>query len=426
MKLAFVSLPVAGHLNPMSALAAKVKSRGHEVVFISVPDAERSAAAAGLRFLAVGAEHFPLGAVAEVEKQLSQRQGEDALRFTFGQMAMVTGAILRPLETLLSDEHVEGVVFDTYQPYLELSAIALGLPYVHIANAAPFDVSGNTPLCFFDWKHVSGPEAKRRNLEGVAIFRELLGPSLLSAKEYAKEKAISVAWDDLSATRSKQAWITQLPEAFDFKDSGAGSLFHTGPFIDASVRLPVPFPWERLTGEPLVYASMGTLQNGIEYIFQHIFDVAKQMSGLQFVVSLGKQLGPSTFGTLPGNVILVQCAPQLEILERAAICITHAGLNTVLESLAHGVPMVALPITNDQPGVAARIEASGTGRFLSVAELSTERLRDLLQAVLGDPAYRENARRIGQAIADVDGLSLAAEIIERVLSHRPAEVAVIA
>ena len=54
MKIAFVSLPVAGHLNPMSALAAKVQSDGNEVVFISVADAEARAAAAGLRFVAVG------------------------------------------------------------------------------------------------------------------------------------------------------------------------------------------------------------------------------------------------------------------------------------------------------------------------------------------------------------------------------------
>lgn len=52
MKIAFVSLPVAGHLNPMSALAAKVQSDGNEVVFISVADAEARAVAAGLRFVA--------------------------------------------------------------------------------------------------------------------------------------------------------------------------------------------------------------------------------------------------------------------------------------------------------------------------------------------------------------------------------------
>src|SRR6266853_6737775 len=57
---------------------------------------------------------------------------------------------------------------------------------------------------------------------------------------------------------------------------------------------------------------------------------------------------------------------RLSLLKRAALCITHAGLNTSLESLAQGVPMVAIPVTNDQPGVAARIAYTKTGEFVEV------------------------------------------------------------
>lgn len=52
-------------------------------------------------------------------------------------------------------------------------------------------------------------------------------------------------------------------------------------------------------------------------------------------------------------------APQFAPLEKATLAITHAGLNTALEALARGVPMVAIPITNDQPGVAGRLEWLG-------------------------------------------------------------------
>jgi UDP:flavonoid glycosyltransferase YjiC (YdhE family) len=76
------------------------------------------------------------------------------------------------------------------------------------------------------------------------------------------------------------------------------------------------------------------------------------------------------------------------LLKRATLCITHAGLNTTLESLAHGVPMVAIPIGYDQPGVVARIAHHGTGEFLEVDELTTDRLRGLIEKVLHDPSYR--------------------------------------
>jgi hypothetical protein len=67
---------------------------------------------------------------------------------------------------------------------------------------------------------------------------------------------------------------------------------------------------------------------------------------------------------------LVSYAPQIEILKRSSLCITHAGLNTVLESLSSGVPMVALPITNDQPGVAARIADKKVGVVISPDQAS--------------------------------------------------------
>ena len=72
----------------------------------------------------------------------------------------------------------------------------------------------------------------------------------------------------------------------------------------------------------------------------------------------------------------------MKLLEQATVCITHAGLNTVLESLAQGVPQLAIPITYDQPGVAARIAHKKTGLVTSLAELNAERLAFLLNEVL--------------------------------------------
>jgi hypothetical protein len=111
----------------MLALAAKVQSGGNEVVFISVVDAEARAVGAGLRFLGVGTDHLPLGSTKAVEQQFGTMQGEEGLKFTFDLMGMITGALIRPVEIVLASERVEGVVFDTYQPYMELSALALNL-----------------------------------------------------------------------------------------------------------------------------------------------------------------------------------------------------------------------------------------------------------------------------------------------------------
>ena len=398
----------------MTTLARKLQSRGHDVVFISLPDGEAAVRATGLAFLPCGAKEYPLGSLKERLRWLSKLQGEEALQATLQNVAVRTEAMLNSLPAILTAAEVDAVVVDTVLIYTELAPMSLGMPYVHVANALHFDWSGYTPLCFYDWPHEATPAAWTRNLKGVELFFERLESTTAVAKAFAKRASLDIDWDNHSATFSKLAWITQTPGAFDFESSHWPQQFHhTGPFHDGAGRIEVDFPWERLTGEPLIYASMGTLMNGLADVYRTIIAAAAQRKGVQLVLSIGDQLDPEQIGPLPSNTILVQRAPQLELLKRASVCITHAGLNTVLESLAQGVPQVAIPVTVDQPGVAARIAHKKTGLFVPLKELNVSRLSLLLDHVLNDPIYRDNARYIQAKIAETDGLSKAADLLER-------------
>jgi zeaxanthin glucosyltransferase len=84
----------------------------------------------------------------------------------------------------------------------------------------------------------------------------------------------------------------------------------------------------------------------------------------------------------------------LELLKLASVCITHSGLNTVLESLAQGVPEVAIAVTFDQPGIAARIDHHKSGVVTSLDKLTAARLLSLLGKVLNETTYRDNVRRL--------------------------------
>jgi zeaxanthin glucosyltransferase len=133
----------------------------------------------------------------------------------------------------------------------------------------------------------------------------------------------------------------------------------------------------------------------------------------QLVISLGGA-DPRILGELPGSPIVVRYAPQRKLLTRSFLTITHAGLNTTLESLREGVPLVAIPITFEQPGVAARIRWTRTGDFVRYWSLNSARLRKTLERVVRDPAYRESAERMKAAIAATRGAEHAADIIEKV------------
>ena len=81
--------------------------------------------------------------------------------------------------------------------------------------------------------------------------------------------------------------------------------------------------------------------------------------------------------------------------------------------------MVAIPIANDQPGVAARIAWTGCGEFLSPRRLRAGRLRDLIHKVMQDPKYRDAARRMRDAIERAGGVKRAADIVEQITSSAP-------
>jgi zeaxanthin glucosyltransferase len=412
MRIGFLSPSVPGHLRPMTTLARALQSRNHDVVFMALPDAEPFVRAANLAF--VPACEFPAGSLSKMLYQLSKRQGEDALYFTLLCLGVIAEAMFERLPAMLNGVGVDAVVVDSSHFYVELVPMSLGMPYVQVSNALHFDYSGYTPLCVYDWPHASTSEALARNRKGVARFRKMLRQTHAGARAYAQRVGLKIDWRNPYATISKLAWLTQTPKEFDFKSFHWPSQFrHTGPFHDGTESIGIDFPWERLTGQPLIYASMGPLQHGMPHIFRSIVGAAAAQKDVQLVLSVGDHLDPKEIGPVPSNAILVKSAPQLELLKRASLCITHAGLNTVLEALAQGVPQVAIPVSNAQPGVAARIADKKTGLFLPPKELTASRLSFLLDEVLGNSIYRDNARYFQKVIAGRNGLSAAVDLLER-------------
>jgi len=415
MKFGFVSMPVTGHLNPMTALARKLQSRGNEVVFIGLPDVEPIVRAANLNFVPFCEKEYPVGSVAKGYAPLANLHGLAVVEHSAREIHTARcKSALEHLPEKLAETGVQGLVIDTVHFFVELVAMRLGMPYVHIWNILHLDRSGSSPACFFPWPYETTPEALARNVEGLKKFGGLLAPILAVAKSYAEKNGLQIDWNDPTATVSKLAVITQTPKEFDFPISNWPPQFHyAGPFHDDEGRAQVAFPWEKLTGEPLIYASLGTLVNGMEHVYRAILEAVGRFPETQVVLSVGTKIDPDDLRPIPSNAIIVSTAPQIELLKRASLCITHAGLNTVLEALARGVPIVAIPIGFDQPGVAARVAYHGVGEFVEVGDLTAERLSDLIQRVQANPSYRDRAPYFQRVIARTHGLDLAADVIER-------------
>src|ERR1700750_1986448 len=177
MRIGFLSLPVPGHLNPMTALARKLQSRGHDVVFISLADTAPFVEAAGLPCVPCSEAAYPTGSLGTFVRRLSELSGEDALHFTVNAMMKgYTASLFQSLPETLSKAGVDRIVLDQYQPYVELIPMHLGMPFFQVSNALHVDYTGQTPICFVDWPYETGADALARNMEGVRRARTLLEP----------------------------------------------------------------------------------------------------------------------------------------------------------------------------------------------------------------------------------------------------------
>jgi MGT family glycosyltransferase len=265
------------------------------------------------------------------------------------------------------------------------------------------------------WSYSPVKWAKVRNWAAYELLNQLGKPIREVINEYRRQWNLPPHFSP-NDSYSQLAQLSQQPAEFEFPRQNLPDCFHfTGAYNNPASREPTPFAFEKLTGQRLIYASMGTVQNRLLKIFHCIAEACSELD-VQLVISLGGSASPEVLQGLPGHPLVVGYAPQLELLEKTTLTITHAGMNTTLESLTKGVPMVAIPIANDQPGVAARIVWSGCGEALTLKKLNVSRLRTAIQKVLTEDSYRQNALRQQEAIQKAGGVSRAIDIVEQVVA----------
>ena len=409
-----ISPPVSGHLNPTMALGRELQQRGHRITFFHMPDIEAKILGEGLEFWAIGESDHPRGSLPESIAKLGQLSGLAALRFSLSAIQRTTNMFCRDGLSALKQAGVEALLVDQTEPAGATLAEFLGLPFVTICCALTINREAAIPPIFTSWSYHSAWWARQRNQAGYFLFERITQPIRAVVMEYRQRWHLP-NYRTPDDSFSQLAQISQQPPEFDFPRTALPQCFHyTGPFRYPSLQA-VRFPYDRLTGQPLIYASLGTQQNTKAELFHQI---AAACAGLeaQLVIAHGGGMSASAIQTLPGSPLVVNYAPQLELLARANLTITHAGLNTVLDSLSNGVPMIAIPITYEQPAIAARIRWTNTGEVISLQSLTVPKLRALVQQLLMTDTYTNNAQKLKVSMQQAGGVKRAADIIEQVIT----------
>lgn len=416
--------PTTGHLTSMCSLGRELRQRDYQVTLFGLPDVEEKIAQFCLGFDGIGFQKietpdFPKGSLDDFLAQNSKLSRLRAFFFTITWAQKATKIMLQEAPEVIHKTGVDFLLIDQITIAGGTIADYLQLPYVTICSALPLNPEIEVPPYFTSWEYRDVWWARQRNRLAYSLLSFFTYPVWKIVTQHRQQWELR-PYRKFTEVNSSLAQICQLPQILDFPRKEQSQNFYcVNAFRDFSVKpkaeiVNETFPFDQLSNLPIIYASLGTLQNRLFDVF-HTIAKACQHLDAQLIISLGGGANPEDLPTLPGSPLVFKLVPQLELLRRTTLTITHAGQNTVLESLACGVPLVAIPITNDQPGVAARIAYTGVGEVVPINRLNVTNLKAAVDNVFHEERYRMRASKFASAIQDSKGLKAAVDIIEQLM-----------
>ena len=203
--------------------------------------------------------------------------------------------------------------------------------------------------------------------------------------------------------------------AFDFPAQLPPNAHYVGPVLDdPALTEPCQSLWSDDDQRPLIVVGFSTTYQKQENLLQRVIDAVGALP-YRGLVTLGPALDAKQFRTF-SNVRIQQFVSHTQVFPHASAVITHAGHGTVIRALAHGLPLVCIPLSRDQPSNAARVVAHGAGlRLTSEADIKT--IGSTLQQIVETPRYRQNAQRLSRIILEDARSSRAVDELERVAGY---------
>ncbi|MDT9722443.1 glycosyltransferase [Paenibacillus sp. ClWae2A] len=210
------------------------------------------------------------------------------------------------------------------------------------------------------------------------------------------------------------------PYEFEFLYSNENRRSYSGLCVDLNRdETGIFFEWERLEDDkPIIYCSLGTMSNRYEEsisFFRTVIEAFRQRKGWKLVMNIGNIQDIKCLGEIPENVIIGNKIPQLSIIRRSALVLSHGGFGTIKECIALSVPMVIFPCIYDQPGNAARVEYHQIGECYGISHVDSKMLIEIIQRMLASKVYKDNIVLMKERINAYDyldnGVGLISEII---------------
>ena len=386
-KIVFFCIPAHGHTNPTLGVVRELVSRGHQVWYYSYNIMREKIESAGATF--VSCDDY------DMEQKLTPK---DSVRV--GKDLAFSTKILVDTTLALDDKVCEDmkrlkpdcIVADSMAVWGKAIAIKLGIPFV----------SSTTTFAFNQY-------SAKIMKQGIGeLVRMLISmPKITKNIKRLQDKGYPIK-SVLDIIQNDDNTHTIVYTSFDFQpcaDTFSDKYVFVGPSIRPATDKIVK------TKEKLIYISMGTVNNDMMPLYKTCITTLADTE-YQVIISVGNLVSINEFGKMPENISVYEHVDQIAVLQAADIFLSHCGMNSVNESLYFGVPLLMLPQTAEQGGVAERVHQLGAGIKLKKTDGAS--IIYAINKLLSVNSYKDNAQKISWSFRQCVGSKGAADKIEQV------------
>ncbi|MBR2484075.1 MAG: glucosyltransferase [Oscillospiraceae bacterium] len=386
-KIVFFCIPAHGHTNPTLGVVKELISRGHQVWYYSYNMLRDKIESTGATF--VSCDDL------DMEQKLSPKDGARIGKdLAFSTKILVDTTLALDDKVCADMERLKPdcIVADSMAVWGKAVAMKLGIPFVSSTTTFAFNRHSAKIM-----KQSFGDLLKLL-LSTPKIAKQI---KRLQQKGYPIKSVLDIIQNDEHTHTIVYTSAEFQPCCETFSDKYA--------FVGPSIR-PASKTVEKSRSK-LVYISMGTVNNDMLPLYQNCL-TALSNTGYQVIMSVGSMVSVDSFGALPEHISVFPQVDQIAVLQQADLFVSHCGMNSVNESLYFGVPLLMLPQTPEQSGVAQRVAQLGAGILLKKADVTS--IVQGVKTLFSDSSFRENAHKISVSFRECSGAKGAADKILQV------------
>ncbi|SFS81707.1 macrolide family glycosyltransferase [Saccharopolyspora flava] len=390
----FTSVPAFGHVNPTLALVGELLDRGHRVTYAVGADAAETVRATGAEVVELPTQIPNLGGMGA---GFTPERLRTMVQFFIDDVRKCIPILLERF----TDDPPDAVCSDVMTTYGRMLADRLGIPAVALVP----NFAGNEK---FDLRTaVMAEHAAGTGFPASGALERIQEEMRALGEEFGVEAA------PFMGGAPAELNLVFLPREFQLEHETFDERFRfIGPQLGDRDNEPYAPADPR---RPLLFISLGTAFNQRPEFYRLCMEAFAD-SDWQVAMSVGSRIDITGLGEIPANFDVRPSFPQPAVLRHATAFVTHAGMNSTMEALHHGVPLVSVPQMPEQAANAARAAELGLGIKLDTDAVTAAELRASVDRISSDAEVRAHLDRMRELVRSSGGAPAGADALESFLS----------